>query len=594
MVETVNLPDTPAASWAPGESVSGMPGADATRTKVTGDLANIQREKVAASDKVYGEIDAAQARLMPRIEQLSKDAGVEAEKMKPWDADAEMAKRRTDPIEAFGSLASVAGILASAFTHAPMENALNASAAAMNSIRAGDEKAYDRASKAWESNQKMYMDRHKIQHDAYQDAVSLLNVNMSAANTKLQVLAARFGDKQVQTLLEAGMNKEVEEVLAARQRNALALEKEMPKIIEENANISRLFALGFDPKNATSEKSQEALQKFQKEQAELERSKRVTSQNPTSVALGNFMATNPNATPDEISAYLRTLKGPSDAKLDLEREKNALSAKRAEELTRHNRALEDIQNGRGDVAKLRAEETARHNKAMEGLTEKRIEAGGGAKDLTTDRQRAQDVKKFRRELEDAENEDGTPKHSAQEIAKKAAEYERSLKVAASAPSANRADQIKSLYDRAGMMSETIDKADALMAKHKAITGVGGTVTRPLEAIGNVFGSNDTDRAQFRRYVSELQEWGTRVLNESSGRPLSAEVSKLNNILPGLAWGDTTANTVRAYRELKPLIATIQAQMKKRMDGTWDASTSPGAGNAQSTKAPSWMDWPEVK
>lgn len=494
---TVNLPDTPAsfgpaASRAPGESVSGMPGADATRAKVTGDLANIQREKVAASDKVYGEIDAAQSRLMPRIEQLSKDAGVEAEKMKPWDADAESAKRRTDPIEAFGSLASVAGILASAFTHAPMENALNASAAAMNAIRAGDEKSYDRAQKAWQDNQKMYMDRHKIQHDAYQDAVSLLNVNMSAANTKLQVLAARFGDKQVQTLLEAGMSKEVEEVLNARQRNALALEKEMPRIVEENAKISRLFALGYETKNPTSEKSQKALVQFEQEQADLKR---------------------------RSSAF----------------------------------------------------------------------GGGGAANLTTDRQRAQDVANFRQKLRAEENEDGTPKYTPEQIAKQAAEYEKSLKSASAAPSGNRVDELAGKINRVDYAESTIDKVEELLKKHKAITGLGGTVTRPMEAISNVFGSNETDRAQFRRYISELQEWAPRILTDSNGRPLSAEAGKVANIIAGLGIGDTTANTARAYAELRPLLKRIKEDLAKRRGGAPESSAP-----AAPTKAPSWMDAPEVK
>ena len=264
------------AQVATDTSSPSVPGSDSVSDalgikEVTSKMADNQREKIAAEDKVIGNLDNTINKSIPQIEELSKKAGVEAEKLKPWDADAESAKRRTDPIEAFGSFGSVFGILASAFTHAPMENALNASAAAMNAIKAGDKESYDRAQKGWEDNLKMTLDRHKIQHDAYQDAVSLLNVNMSAAQTKLQVLAARFGDKQVQTLLDAGMNKEVEDLLAARQRNSLALQEQMPKIVAENAKMSRLFALGYDPKAPTTEKSQEALVKFQKEQAELKR-----------------------------------------------------------------------------------------------------------------------------------------------------------------------------------------------------------------------------------------------------------------------------------------------------------------------------------
>ena len=477
MVDTVNLPDTPAlpgpaASWSPSDS--GMPSGDGGRKEVTTKLADVQREKVAASDKVYGEIDAAQSRLMPRIEQLSKDAGVEAEKMKPWDADAESAKRRTDPIAAFGSLASVAGILASAFTHAPMENALNASAAAMQAIKAGDDQSYNRAVKAWEDNQKMYMDRHKIQHDAYTDAVSLLNVNMQAANTKLQVLAARFGDKQVQTLLEAGMSKEVEDVIAARERNARAQAEAMPKIIEDNARISRLFALGYDPKNPTTEKSQQALVQLQQEQADLKR--------------------------------------------------------------------------RGSAF-----------------------GGGGAANLTTDRQRAQDVAAYRQKLRAEENEDGTPKYSPEQIARQAAEYEKSLKTAASAPSGNKVDELTGKINRVEYAEATIGKVEELLKKHKAITGLGGTISRPAEAVGNIFGSNETDRAQFRRYVSELQEWAPRILTDSNGRPLSAEAGKVSNIIAGLNVGDTTANTARAYAELRPLLKRIKEDLAKRRGGAPESS-----------------------
>src|ERR1700690_3409041 len=100
-----------AESWAPGEPPVG----DSGTKGVTDKLADVQREKIAATDKIYGQLDSATDRILPRIEQLSKNAGVEAEKMKPWNADAEAAKRKTDPIEAFGSFGSVFGILASAF-----------------------------------------------------------------------------------------------------------------------------------------------------------------------------------------------------------------------------------------------------------------------------------------------------------------------------------------------------------------------------------------------------------------------------------------------------------------------------------------------
>ena len=69
-----------------------------------------------------------------------------------WDADQQAAKYRTDPLSSFGSLGSVFGMIASAFTHHPMQNAMEASAAAMNAIHAGDQRAYDQAHEAWKQN----------------------------------------------------------------------------------------------------------------------------------------------------------------------------------------------------------------------------------------------------------------------------------------------------------------------------------------------------------------------------------------------------------------------------------------------------------
>lgn len=553
----VNLPDVPplpgpAQSWSPSDAKVD------SRSSVTSKMADNQREKIAASDRIYGEIDSAQSRLLPRIEQLSKNAGVEAEKLKPWNADEEAAKRRTDPIEAFGSFGSVFGILASAFTHAPMENALNASAAAMNAIKQGDKESYDRAIKAHESNAKMAMDRHRIQHDAYQDAVSLLNVNMSAANTKMQVLAARFGDKQVLTLLEAGMSKEVEDVLAARQRNAMAISDNMPKMLENNRIMSRYLALGGDPKNPQTEASQTAWEKLRQEQVDFAQAERAFT--PEQQAFLKFKKENPEATAEETADYIKKLRS-------------------RKELTPEQTALNTFMEQNPDAS---ADDIKKFVTEMKAAG--RGGAAGGNQNLTIDRQVAAEAARLKTEY----IAQGMPEAEA---VKKSMEEASKLRRAAAAPSGNRIDVLRSLYDRAGNMVEVIDKVDGLLAKHKALTGLGGTVTRPGEVVTNWFGSNETDRAQFRRYMSELQEWGTRVLNESAGRPLSAEVSKLANILPGLSAGDTTANTVRAYRELKPLLKTIQEQMKKRMDNTWDASTSPGAGSPAGAKSPSWKDAP---
>lgn len=244
---------------------------DAKMNSITSSMASNLQTKMAADDKVFDQMEATQAKVLPKLESMVEHMGVEAGEMKPWNADVEAEKRRTDPITAFGSFGSVFGIIASAFTRSPMVNALNASAAAMDAIKAGDEKSYERAYKAWQDNTKQALDRHKIQHDAYSDASSLLSTNMTAANTKLQVLAARFGDQQMLTLLNNGMSKEVQELLGSRQKLADELALNQPKVVEANAEIQRLYALGYDPKNPQSPESQEAYKKFRQEKAELKR-----------------------------------------------------------------------------------------------------------------------------------------------------------------------------------------------------------------------------------------------------------------------------------------------------------------------------------
>lgn len=568
MVDDIDVAAQPRSASAP--AVPSLGTDEGVVKELTGTMAENQRGKIAATDKIYSDYDAVQSRMLPRIEALSKNVGVEAEKLKPWDAEAQAAKYRTDPIEAFGSLGSVFGIIASAFTHAPMENALNASASAMQAIKENDRQGYDRAEKAWMNNYKMALDRHKIQHDAYQDAIALLNTNTAAANTKLQITAARFGDKQVLALLEAGMSKEVQDVIASRQKTAIELADAQPRITAANAEISSLFALGYDSTNPTSPASQEAYKKFKQQKAEEAQAQRAYT--PEQAAYASFIKENPNATGEQRADYIRKLR---DSAKVLTPEQEAV-----------NKFIE--QKPDATAEELRDFVTEMRSKSKGG-------AAGGNVNLTTDRQRAQDVAKARAGWEAEKNEDGSPKYTPEQIATKAADMDRQLKQRASAPSGNRVDDLKSLRDRATMMTDAIDKVEGLLSKHKALTGIGGNVTRPMEVVSNWFGSNETDRAQFRRYISELQEWGTRVLNESKGRPLSAEVAKLNAILPGLSPGDTTANVVRAYREMKPLLATIQGQLDRRISGDWTpqqpgSTSQPGAGGAKNTP---WLRDPVV-
>lgn len=549
-----------ATSWAPGEPAPSPMGTnidDLVRPPkgLQEGLVDISKRKGAADEQIYQRMANTTDEDQKRLRDAYDKTGIQPGEFKKWNADEEMAKRRTDPIEAFGSFGSVFGILASAFTHAPMENAMNASAAAMNAIKAGDEAGYDKAYKAWQDNTKVALERHQMEHQAFTDASVLMKTNLEAGLNMARLNAARFDNKKEQYLLENGMIKEWFDYQAAKQKAGLALAETMPKIEDVNHRRMDLKARGYDEKHPDSDMSIQAYRDWSKYWQEVDHP-RVGAFNPTKMALDRFIAENPNASSDDVSEYIRNLKGPSSDVMDLNRGKVDVQKQRNDEIAWHNARLEEIQNGRGDVSKLRQEETARHNKAMEAVATKKTETGGASRDLTIDRQNASAVA----EQKKAWRAEGIPED---EVARRGAQLYKDLKTRSSAPSGNKIDELTGKIDRVTYMESTIDKVEGLLAKHKAIAGLGGAVTRPAEAISNIFGSDETDRRQFERWIAELQEWAPSALNDRNGRPLSSEASKIQTIIAGLRIGDTTANTVRAYRELKPLLAKIKSNLGER-------------------------------
>lgn len=256
-------------------------GVSAKNKAVTDQLATAKRQEIKANESALGQIEKASAQI-PQLEEMSKKAGIEAEKLKPWDADAESKKRQTDPVEVFGSIGSVFGILASAFTHAPMENALNASAAAINAIKAGKEQDYTRAYKAWQDNTKQALDRHKIEHAAFEDAVTLMKTDMDLGLAQFKINAMRFGNQKDLIMAENGMIKEIVDYHTAYNKLAKDTAESLLGIELAHGQLGHYWGLikqfggqiGGDP---TDEPHQKAHSQFRKEQIEEERAKHSMS-----------------------------------------------------------------------------------------------------------------------------------------------------------------------------------------------------------------------------------------------------------------------------------------------------------------------------
>lgn len=130
--------------------------------------------------------------------------------VKPFQAPPPPDKKQfqTDPIAQFGSFAGVFAQLASALTHAPMANALNAAAAGMNAAREGDAKAYTQSYTEWKENVQLAKDRHDEQVQAYQLAREKFKDDPQALQAAEAALAAKFDDQIMMRLKQAGLEGE--------------------------------------------------------------------------------------------------------------------------------------------------------------------------------------------------------------------------------------------------------------------------------------------------------------------------------------------------------------------------------------------------
>ena len=252
-------PSSAGADTAASKDIAGVTNVDTKA--ITGKLADIDKERIGAIDRSERQSAGALAQINKIGQAQIHATGVMAEKLKPWDEEAETAKHRTDPIVAFGSLGSVLGILASAFTHAPMENALNASASAMNAIRANDDKMYERAHTAWQDNMSLAVKRFNLEQTGYKDAVELMKTNMAAGSEKLKMEMMKYGWEQGLVLHEAGLDDKLFEAIEARGKAVASMGDIQQKIVHNNAYMSDAHRLGFDSTNPTSAKSIEAIRK---------------------------------------------------------------------------------------------------------------------------------------------------------------------------------------------------------------------------------------------------------------------------------------------------------------------------------------------
>jgi hypothetical protein len=180
-------------------------------------LTGMQRQKVETDARLSRESDVQAAKDKALRERAFAQEGAAADDIPlKWDAEKEHKKWESNPLEGFGSVGGLFAMVASAFTKAPMENAINGMAGAINSIKAGDEAGYQRAYDSFKENVKLADQRFKTQHELYSDALSLATSNAAASSAKFHNAAVQFDDKKALLLYDHGMYPELYELINSR------------------------------------------------------------------------------------------------------------------------------------------------------------------------------------------------------------------------------------------------------------------------------------------------------------------------------------------------------------------------------------------
>lgn len=176
----------------------------------------LQRGKMDVTGQIQADNERRYNEDRQRVLQQYGAENATINDVQKWDVAAERQKYHTDPIESFGSFASIFAMVASAFTRAPMENALNGAAAAMNARRENNEFEYQRSMDAFKLNSDLAIKRFNMQHTAMQDAFGIMEKDTQRGNAKLLETATKFGDEQVLALYNAGMFPEIQKLEDSR------------------------------------------------------------------------------------------------------------------------------------------------------------------------------------------------------------------------------------------------------------------------------------------------------------------------------------------------------------------------------------------
>ena len=545
-------------------------------------LADLTRGKIKQDDAIIGQTNERMAEDRGIAKEYFNREAASINDLHKWDQKQEAQKYAYDPIEAFGSIGSLFGIFASAFTKTPMENALNASSAAMNAIKSGKQDEYQNAFKAWKENNELAIKRGELMHRQMQDALELFSKDSQAGEAAMRQNAMKFGDQKALVMLDHGMVPELVQYYGSFGQAMTQLTKADEDLTKSKfkqqmftnmgGNLDAFTAVYLGDKYKDPGAQMIMRSAFQDEQ-------KASDGKPIDGA-GYERIANKVKTFSEKMAGLTGAERETFQKIYVENHMKrkedgspAMSEGEAMEdaLRRTSTAMRPNQSPErtfiDEYYAAHPEATPEEfSKAFGDFKAGQHRPGGstggpGAARVQTMEEIKADIKR--------EHPDWT-------AGKVDLEAIRQARTAAASPiTGNERVKQESHIEQYRLAIHDIDEVETLIKKHTGAVGAAGYVGRVGERLSNLVGSNATDREQLERIIHQLKLTAPRLLLDATGRPLSAEAEHINKIVAGLNLGDTTANTLRAMKELKERFATMRDAASNRI-GEGGAAT-PKAG-----------------
>lgn len=262
--------------------------------EVTEGLAGLKASEIAEKEKVENRMMAGIDKYTGITEAARRATSASMDAIpQPWNAQQMRDQFSTNPLAAFGSAASVFAILASSFTHAPMMNALNGSAAAMNAIRSRNDEDYQKAFDAWKANSDLAIKRTNMMRENFRDALELLKTQPEVARAQLAAIATKFGDRASLMYLENGMDDKLLDYHNKQAEAASRYVDAQKKLLDYNINW-QVYNLDPRSKSGDPQQMKDAWQDAQGEKL-----------TPMQDAYRQYIRQNPNSSAEQRAKFIQ-------------------------------------------------------------------------------------------------------------------------------------------------------------------------------------------------------------------------------------------------------------------------------------------------